>query len=1074
MKHFLRSLFLLLLVAAKVTGQERTVTGTVRDKEGPLPGVSIRIKGSQTGTVTDPEGKFTIQATASSTLTFTYIGYTTQEIGVGEKATIDVVMTAAPNQLGEVVVTALGLERTKNELPFAAQKVEGESISKTRDANFVNSLSGKVAGLDIKRNNTLGGSTNVVIRGSKSITGNNQALFVIDGVPVDNANTNTNGQRQGGAGYDYGNAAADVNPDDIQSVNVLKGAAATALYGSRAANGVVVITTKKAKRGFNAVVNIGGSTGSIDKSTFVKYQKEYGAGYGPFYGPDGDAFFQQDDVNGDGVQDLIVPTTEDASFGGRYDPNLLVYDWSSFDPSSPNYQQPRPWVAAQNDPLSFFENPTSLNTSFAIDGASDKGGFKLGYTRNSDEGILPNSRVKKDIVNFGGSYNLSDKLTFDASINYSKIRGLGRYGSGYDAYNVATNFRQWWQTNVDVNEQRNAYFRGESNVTWNPNGFDDPFPAYWDNPYYVRYESFQNDGRDRYFGIASLNYKATDWLDIIGRISLDNYTEKQEERFGFQSINIPGYTLLRRTWQEYNYDLLLNFNKSFDQFTLKGTLGSNIRRSYEESIRQSTNGGIVVPDLYALSNSLNQLNPPTERFARIGVDGIFASATLGYKDMLFLDLQGRRDQSTTLAPGNNIYYYPSVAGSFVFSSLLEQQSNWLSYGKLRLNYAEVGNDAPALSLYDTYTKSANFGSAPIFSVNDIKNNPDLKPERTKSLEGGVELQFFNNRLGLDFSYYKTNTTEQILPITVSGATGNLVKYINSGEVRNQGIEFALTGSPFRSPEFSWDIGVNFTRNRNEVLSLFTNADGTPVTNLVLGSFQGGVTINATVGQPYGTIRGSDFVYTNGEKTLDGGYYQFSPTSDVVIGNSNPDWLGGVSNNFRYKQVSLGFLVDVRKGGDVFSLDQYYGLATGVGIATVGNNDLGNPKRNTIDEGGGVILEGVNPDGSANSTRVEVNDPNFGPAYGYANTPAKGFVYDGSYVKLRELTLGYALPSSVVEKLRGVKGIDLSLFGRNLWIIHKNLPDADPEDQISAGNLQGYQVGSYPTARTYGLNLKFRF
>ncbi len=1054
--------------------QNRTVTGTVTSKDDglPLPGVSVKVKGGTAGTQTNVDGKFTLNAPSSAgslTLTFTYIGYGTQDVVVPESNRVDVALTTDAKQLGEVVVTALGVERSKNELPFAAQKVEAESITRTRDANFVNSLSGKVAGLDIKRNNTLGGSTNVVIRGSKSITGNNQALFVIDGVPIDNANNNTNGQRQGGAGYDYGNAAADVNPDDIESVNVLKGAAATALYGSRASNGVVVITTKKAKKGLGVTVNLGGSTGSIDKSTFTDYQKEYGAGYGAFYGPTGDAYFRQGDVNGDGTVDLIVPTSEDASYGARFDPNLLVYDWASFDPTSPTYQQARPWVAAQNDPLSFFENPTSLNTSFSIDGASDKGGFKLGYTRNSDEGILPNSRVKKDIINFGGNYNLTDKLSVSANMNFSKIRGLGRYGSGYDSKNVATNFRQWWQVNVDIEEQKDAYFRNRTNATWNPVSFRNTRPAFWDNPYFVRYENFQNDGRDRYFGTASLNYKVTNWFDVVGRISLDSYSERQEERIAVGSIDPSQYSLFQRTWQEYNYDLLLNFNKTFNDFSIKGTLGSNIRRSYEQAIRQSTNGGIIAPRQYSLNNSLNPLNPPVERFARIGVDGIFASATLGYKELLFVDLQGRRDQSTTLAPGNNVYYYPSVAGSFVFSNLMKEQSKWLSYGKIRLNYAEVGNDAPALSLYDTYSKSANFGNAPILSVNDIKNNPDLKPERTRSIEAGTELQFFNNRLGVDFSYYKTNTVDQILPIAVSTATGNSTKYINSGELQNQGIELALTGSPIKTNNFSWNIGINFTRNRNKVVSLFTNSDGTPVTNLVLGSFQGGVTVNATVGQPYGTLRGSDFVYTNGQRTTSNGAYLFTETADVVLGNFNPDWLGGVNNNFTYKDFSLGFLIDIRQGGDIFSLDQYYGQGTGVSTSTTGTNALGNSIRDPASEGGGILLPGVNEDGSPNETYI---DPNLN--FGYNNTPTKEFIYDGSFVKLRELTLGYSLPKSVVSKLGGVKGVDFSLFGRNLWIIHKNLPEADPEDQISAGNLQGIQIGSYPTARIYGLNLKFRF
>ena len=436
MKRFLLGLVTLsvLLCSYAASGQTRDVTGTVKDENGePLPGVSVVVKGTSNGTVTDVDGKYTLPVPQTgAVLTFSFIGLESQELPVNDRTVVDVQMLADVQQLSEVVVTAQGIERTKNELPYAAQKVQGEDLSRTRDPNFLNSLSGKVSGVQIQRNNAMGGSTNVVIRGFKSLTGSNQALFVVDGVPIDNSNTNSSTQAQGGGGYDYGNYGADINPDDIESVNVLKGAAATALYGSRAANGVVMITTKRGtKKGIGVTLNTGMSVGTLDKSTFPNYQNRYGAGYGAYYydqvgtdengaiyyedQPESDAFdpfFLNPDIDGDGVLDKVVPTSEDASYGAPFDPSVMVYQWDSFDPTSPNYQQKRPWQAAANGPASFFQTPISSSHSIMLDGAANKDTyFKLGYTRTDDKGILPNSHLSKDFVNFGASYKKEKAVT---------------------------------------------------------------------------------------------------------------------------------------------------------------------------------------------------------------------------------------------------------------------------------------------------------------------------------------------------------------------------------------------------------------------------------------------------------------------------------------------------------------------------------------------------------------------------------------------------------------------------------------------------------------------------------------
>ncbi len=1069
MKKLLLTFALLLGLVALAIAQ-RTVTGTVIGDDGtPLIGASVLVKGTTTGTVTDIDGNYSLRVPADATaLLFSYTGFNSMEVALGASNVVDVELKSG-QVLEEVVVTALGVTRYKNELPYSAQKVDGGEISGTRDANVVNALSGRVAGLNVKRNNNLGGSTNIVLRGSKSLTGDNQAMFVIDGVPVDNSNTNSGNQRTGRLGYDYGNAANDINADDVESITVLKGAAATALYGSRAANGVVMITTKKGRKdkGLGVTLNTGFNFGKIDKSTFLTYQKKYGAGYGPFY-EDESGYFLSRDINGDGVNDLVTPLSEDASWGAAFDPNVLVYQWDAFDPSSPNYGKPRPWVAAENDPSTFFETAVGTSNNITIDGGSDKGFFKLGYTYADDNGILPNSSITKNMVNFGASYNLSDKLTVNSSINFTNTEGLGRYGTGYDSKNLMTMFRQWWQVNVDVKEQQAAYERTKQNITWNWADPSDLSPIYWDNVYWTRYENYQNDTRNRYLGYIGLNYSLTSWLDIVGRVSLDRYDEIQEERIALGSIDVSQYSRFNRSFQEINYDLMGQVKQLniLDNLKFDALIGTNIRKNEISAIRATTNGGLALPGLYSLSNSRNSLEAPDETYNQLEVDGIFAKVGFVYDNWAILDVTMRRDQASTLPAGNNIYYYPSASLGFIFSRFIPDNEA-VTFGKIRLNYAEVGNTAPPLSVLDVYDLATPFGDAGLASVSTTKNNSDLKPEQTKSFEAGLEMRFLNDKVGFDFTWYKMNTIDQIIPAAVSRTTGYSAKFINAGDVENKGVELQVFVRPVNRPNFKWRVDINWARNRNKVLDLGG------IDNLLLGSFQGGVSINASLNEPYGTIRGRNFVYDdNGNKVVGAnGRYLQSATASEIIGNINPDWTGGVYNTLTFKGLSFGFLIDARKGGDVWSLDRYYGLATGLAEETAGVNDLGNDIRLPLSQGGGIILPGVKEDGTPNDIRHEAES--FG-ILGYRRTPAAGFVYDGSFIKLREMTLTYDFPKRLFAGINAIKGLSLGIYGRNLWIIHKNMPDADPEDGLSAGNLQGYQVGSYPTVRTFGVNLNVKF
>lgn len=1085
----MRKLSLLLAFLAFIAMQlqaQRQITGTVTnaDDGSTIPGVSVYVKGDQkTGTVTDINGKFSLKVTENAkALVFSFVGMNTVEATLGASNVVDAKMTPASTSLEGVVVTALGITREKKSLGYATQQISGDAISTVKGSNFVTSIAGKVAGVNIKSTGNMGGSTNIVIRGNKSILGNNQALFVVDGVPLDNSNTNNSGQLTGRNGFDYGNAASDLNQNDIADINVLKGAAATALYGSRAANGVVLITTKKGTvqttKGRNIGVSISSNitTGIVDKSTFPTYQSNYGAGYGPFYSATDYPYFRfRYDIDGDGNKDYSVPTNADASLGQKFDPNLMVFQYESFYPASSNYHKATPWVMAENGPDYFLNNSLSTSNTVDVTGGTEKGAFRLSYTNYYEKGVLPNSSLKKNNVLYNGSYSILKDLTVSASANFINTRGKGRNSTGYSD-NIMSSFRQWMQTNVDYKVQEDLYNATKQNLTWNPNNPSNLAPAYWDNPYFQRYENYETDERNRLIGYVEANWKANEFLSFMARASVDTYNELQEERkangsasgeFGVGRYEVTsGYSRYNRFFIENNYDLMAKFNKRFgDDWSTSAILGANIRRLRNDRIFASTYGGLTIPKLYSLNNSAGTMLAPEELAQHIGSNGIYLSASVGYKSLIFVDATIRRDQSSTLPKGEWTYYYPSVSASFIFNELM-QDYTWLNLGKFRLGYAEVGNDAPWGSTNDIYDLFASFGDYPLVSVPNTLNNADLKPERTKSLEAGLELSMFDNRIGLDLSVYQTRTINQIIPLAVSFATGRSSKYINAGEIENKGIEVALTGNPVRMKDFRWDVTLNFTKQNNKVVEL---APG--IENLQIASLQGGVSINARVGETYGVIQGTDYIYKDGKRVVgDDGYYLRTSTSDKVLGHITPDWNAGLINSFSYKDWSMSFQIDWQQGGSVYSLDMAYGLSTGLYPETDYINDLGNPVRNSLANGGGLILDGVKADGTPNDVRISADDTY---AWGDNNYPSKEFVYDATYIKLREVVISYRLPERLMAKTF-IRGASLSLVGSNLWIIHKDLPYADPEASQSSGNIQGWQSGVMPSTRNIGLTVTLNF
>jgi TonB-linked SusC/RagA family outer membrane protein len=1062
-------LVLLLALVTQITfAQERAVSGTVSDNAGqPLPGVSVLVKGTKTGTQTDFDGKFSIKATPSQTLVFSYIGMKTQEVKAAN-ASVNVKLSSGAIELEGAVVTAMGVKKSKKALGYASQEVKGNDIADTPVTNFADALSGEVAGLDIQSFGTLGGSANIIVRGFKSLYGSNQALIVIDGTPVLNETNNSSDVTSGRGGYDYGNAASDINPDDIESINVLKGAAATALYGSRASNGALVITTKKGKnaKGIGVTVNSSVTVGSVDKNTLPVYQDKYGAGYGPYYD---DPYFLKYDLNGDGVDDQVVPFTEDASYGAAFNPSLNVYQWNSIFPQLPGYGKATPWVAGKHNPNTFFVDALTTTNSVSFGKSTDTTTFRLGFTNKMQEGVNPNGLIKRNTLTFSGSQKLSENLTVTGDFSFTNNNGRGRNGTGYSSGNPMQAFRQWWQTNVDLQEQKAAFFSTGENITWNVNSSDDLSPIYTDNVYWNTYKNYQTDSRDRYTGNFGATQKVNNWFNIVGKFAFDSYSEIREERIEVGSADVSDYTVTNRKASEINYDIMGNFNHDItSDLNINGLIGYNVRVNKNNSLAASANGGLVTPGLFTLSNSVNPLT--SLDYSKVDytkrVEGVFAKAGLGYKGTYYLDASIRRDKSSALPADNNEYYYPSVASTLIFSNLIKK--DWLSFGKFRANYAEVGNDTSPYQVFNTYSVGAAFNGAASASNPSAFNNPELKSETSKEFEVGLEAQFFNNRLGFDVSYYKRKTVDLITPITVSNATGASNLWLNGGDMENTGYEAVVNATPIKTSSFSWDVKVNWSTNEGIITRL---AEG--IEFMQLASVQGGVTLGGALNEPFGTIRGKDLVYhANGQPIVKtNGYYQLTTATTEKIGNITPDWTGGVKNTFKYKNFSLSALVDIQKGGDVFSLDTWYGYATGLYDFTAGTNELGNPVRNSNATGGGIILPGVKADGTPNTVRAAANT--YANPWGYARAANSQHVYDASFVKLREVSLSYVFPKDLINKF-SLENLSFSVIGRNLWIIHKNTPYSDPEAGLGSGNIQGYQSGAYPAVKEIGASLKFEF
>lgn len=1097
MKKIVLTAFMAFMVLINANAQDRNISGKVTSfEEGiGLPGVNVIIKGSTLGTITDIDGNYNLSIPSEgSTLVFSYIGYLTEEKVVENSNVLDVVLVQDIQSLDEVVVTALGISREARSLGFASQKVGPEDLSASRESSVSNYLTGKVAGVQVSNTaGGVGGSTNVVIRGNSSISGSNQPLWVVDGIPIINF---SNDNRQSGvatADIDYGDGIGALNPQDVESMNVLKGPAATALYGSRGANGVIVITTKsgdKAKKGIQVEVNSGIT---IDRLNLLpKYQNQFSSGYG-------DESYAQytwhtfKDENG-----VEYPYPENGfldSWGGPLDGSILMPNWFTLptDGSVPGSvwdveaTEVIPMVAQPKDNVrDFFETGITLSNTVSISSSDEKSSMRLSVGDISTKGIVPNHEVTKRSVSFSGATNFNQKLSFDAKANYIRTEGSQRPATGLSSSNpfyTLTSMARF--TPLDFIKYQ--YETTHTNIRW---------PGIDYNPYYIVDQLKNKDTQDRIIGNVSATYKFNDWLSLMGRMGVDYYGEHREKTWPVDpnsknSASRKGQMIqLMRNAHDINGDIMLMANRKLSSnFTLNSVLGANIR-SYKSSFMTWDAREFKAAGVYDVSNFKDIR--PSEGLYEKEMQSVFFTAQLGYKDFLFLDVTGRNDWSSALGLNNSSFFYPSISTSFVFTDALQIDSDVLSFGKLRASWAQVGNDSdPYLTRSGYSLATTGFNNLPYASKSGTIPLLDLKNELTESYEFGADLRFFRNRANLDITYYNAATTNQILTLPVSIASGYSAVVINAGEIKNSGIEIALGVTPISSPAFSWAINANYASNKSEVVALDGNIQSY---ELIKNAGDPGLAdIHAQVGAAYGNIMGYAYKRAPDGQKIVNAAGKYVPEDEMsVLGNITPDWIGGLNNTFTYKNLGLNILLDFVQGGQKVSATKYHMTRKGTGAWTV-EGRRPKPRYEAGDEipSGSVVGDPMPYTGVLDGV-VEVKDTDGNVVSYEKNTKAvqgqdywasrgwdgiaEEFVEDASYISLREVMLSYRFQTSVLNKTP-FSGITLSLFGRNLAYLQNKMdylglsPESAPN---TGGGAAGIEALAVPSTRSFGFNVKLTF
>jgi TonB-linked SusC/RagA family outer membrane protein len=1038
-------LLLLLLFTLTVFSQELTVTGKVTSSDGkPLEGVTISAttaSGTVVQSVSNPQGIYSIKLPAGVTeLTFTYVGMTPLTQKLNGQSIVNVQMRPANGELEQVVVTALGIRREAKALSYSRQKMDIANITEAPSSNIVNSLSGKIAGVQITPASSTTGSARIIIRGINSITGNNQPLFVIDGIPVDNEPGDRTVSTSGNNNLDYGNAAANINPEDIENIEILKGPNASALYGSRAANGVVLITTKKATgERFKVTFN---SNMSFQRITeFPEYQNVFGAGSA--YKLEG---------SGSTSNPLRIPN--ERVFSTSWGAPLLGQPVYGINGKLKSYL-PEP------DNISgFYQTAAMITNSIALEGGNTQNSYRFSYTNYYANSVVAGiNKNNRHTVNLRVLNKVSDWFDLDSKVTYSRNTVKNRqYMNG----STKNPIYQYAFMVRDVRLEDYAVYKDSSGNEVNTHsGFLNPYWAINENP--------NEDTRDQFLGAFNANLRFTNWLKLTARLGTEmSWTDGFEfNNKGAQADPDGMFRSFNNKLSSINADVILTATKKFGDISVNSFLGTG--RFQTSTLRRTSQiNSLIQAGLMTIANSSDF--PVASNFiSKKAINSVYGSASFGYKNYLFLDVTGRNDWSSTLPIQNNSYFYPSVGGTFVFTDAFTKiPKNILSFGKIRASYAIVGSDTDPYQLEPTYSFNGIYNGQAYASLSSTFFNPNLMPEKTASTEVGIDLSFVRNRLTLNYTHYKTATTNQIITAQITPASGYQTRYYNAGEINNSGDELVLGGSPVQGKKFSWDVLVNFAKNRSRVVSL---VDG--VNAFLLNTWFGNANVYAEVGQPYGTIRGRGWRRDSlGRKLVapDGGVLT---TPNTLLGNALPDWTAGLTNKFRVGNFTFSFLIDVRQGGSFYSGTFKRALQSGaLAFTLTGREDYylhtyiyGEDPNLT--NSGFIFSDAYFENGKPNNKYL--NPDNAIKGKGYFNNEEL-LMFDASYVKLREIVVGYNMPAEFLKKLP-LSAARVSVSGRNLWTIHKNtIAGIDPEASVTSGNGQGIEYGALPPSSTYGFNL----
>lgn len=1073
-------LFLLALAIGVIQGaaQVTTVRGIVTTEEDgePVIGASVIVKGTSLGTVTDVNGRFELSGLPPSAtrLLISYISLMAKEVAIAPQ--VSVTLKSDTHLLDEVVVTALGISREKKALGYTAQEVKQDALVQGKDNNLLNSLSGKIAGVRITNTQGDVGSSRIVIRGETSIAGENQPLFIVDGIPVDNSQLNARS-----SGRDFKNAIADLNPEDIKTLTVLKGPNAAALYGARAAHGAIVITTKGGdKRQKGIGITLHSFTQVSFVATLPEFQNLFGQGSG--------GRFSYVDGKGAGVNDGV-----DESWGPRLDIGLLIPQFDSPLDADGN-RVATPWVSHPNNVRDYFRMGISTNNGISVARGDDKYQFRVGYNYEKQVSIVPDAGTNKTNISLNTDYHLAKWIVVGATANYIVYTAPSLPGSATPSgSNVRSNSPMlqflWFGRQVDTNSLKADYTRN-----WNS--------SYYDNPFWSASYNTQSQERHRLIGDLHAEFRLTDGLNVRFRTSTDWYNDRRKSKvkWGSAGAGSPygSYAEDAYTVKENNTEVLATYIKQLNKnWGIDALLGFNVRnKQYENNYQAAPR--LAVADLYTLTNSRDPLTSSND-FYRLRQYGLYGSIQLDYRRWAFLNITGRNDWSSTLPVDNNSYFYPSVTASVLLSEAFGWRSKAVNYLKIRGGWSQVGADANPYQLATVFTSETAFNGNPLQSSSTIGMNPNLKPEKTSSIEAGFEAAFWDNRLYLDFTYYKTDSRNQILKLATTAASGYTSQVRNAGHIRNRGYEIQLGAVPIQTSKgFRWNLDLNYGANSSKVVKL---DDEGLITSYRL--YSSGIQILASVGEAYGTLFGTSYVRdANGNVVVDANGLPKISTTNKTLGKFTPDWTGGISNTFSYRSLSLSFLIDASVGGSIFSNTNKTGKYTGVLANTLSGRDaehgglwyytaaMGNnvrlpesPSYSVSSDGlyyaqvngqstrvyqDGIMVEGVTESGSKNEEVVSAEK-----YYHRIYSIAEANVYDASYVKLREVALSYRLPRLWTQKLH-LQEASVTLTGRNLWTIYKSVPNIDPESALTTGNAQGVEAYSLPTTRSFGVNLSVKF